>query len=119
MNFLEMITGSDIDKEFKAYKLRVKKLPPDYQAAWEQICTELWPQSDFTGRNIMTILSGVIELFEETSADGQSIKDILGDDIKGFSMELIDGNGVKSYRDKWRDHLNRSIDKKLKSGGQP
>src|SRR5690606_9957306 len=113
MNFWEKVTGSDITKDLKAFELRVKKLPADYQAAWEKINIHLWPHSDFTGRNLMPILDGVLDLFEETAADGQSVQEVLGDDIKGFCVALAGEEGAKSIRDKWREQLNNSIAKKL------
>ncbi|AIQ57915.1 DUF1048 domain-containing protein [Paenibacillus borealis] len=113
MNFWEKITGSDMTKEFKAFELRVKKLPADYQAAWEKIKAELWPHSDFTGRNLMPILDGVLGLLEETAADGQNAVDVLGDDIRGFCSALAGEEGAKSYRDKWRQQLNDNIARKL------
>lgn len=113
MNFLEKITGSDMTKEMKAFEMRAKKLPADYQAAWEKININLWEYSDFTGRNLMPILDGVLGLLEETAVDGQSIQEVLGDDIKGFCSALVGEEGAKAYRDKWRKQLNNNIVKKL------
>lgn len=113
MNFWEKITGSDITKEVKNFESRAKKLPADYQAAWEKINANLWPHSDFTGRNLMPILDGVLGLLEEAAANGQSIQAVLGDDIKGFCLELVSEGGAKSSRDKWRKQLNNNVAKKL------
>jgi DNA-binding ferritin-like protein (Dps family) len=114
MNFWESITGSEMTKEMKAFESRVKKLPADYQAAWEKINANLWTHSDFTGRNLMPILDGVLGLLEESAADGQSVQEVLGDDIKGFCSALAGEEGAKSYRDKWREQLNNNISKKLR-----
>ena len=113
MNFWEKITGSDMKKVFKNYESRTKKLPVDYQAAWEEINANLWHYADFTGRNLIPILDGVLGLLEETAADGQSVEEVLGGDIKGFCSALAGGEGAKSYRDKWREQLNNNIAKKL------
>ena len=113
MNFWEKITGNDMKREFKNFESRVKKLPPDYQAAWEEINANLWEHADFTGRNLMPILEGVLSMLEETAADGQSVQEVLGDDIKGFCSALAGEEGAKSYRDKWREQLNKNIAKKL------
>lgn len=113
MNFWERITGSDMTKELKAFEERAKKLPADYQAAWENIKTNLWPHSDLTGRNLMPILDGVLGLLEETATDGQSVQEALGDDIKGFCSALVGEEEAKSYRDKWRQQLNNNIARKL------
>ena len=113
MNFWEQITGNDLRREFKNFESRVKKLPADYQAAWEEINVNLWHHADFTGRNLMPILEGVLSLFEETATEGQSVQEVLGDDIKGFCSALAGEEGATSYRDKWREQLNKNIAKKL------
>ena len=113
MNSWEKITGSDMTKELKNFESRAQKLPTDYQAAWEKINSNLWPHSDFTGRNLMPILDGVLGFLEETAADGEGVQEVLGDDIKGFCSALVGEEGAKSFRDKWREQLNSNIAKKL------
>lgn len=113
MNFWDKITGNDMTKELKAFDSRVKKLPADYQEAWDKIGLNLWAYADFTGRNLMPILDGVLGLLEESAADGQSVEEVLGDDIKGFCSALAGEEGAKSIRDKWREQLNKNIAKKL------
>jgi DNA-binding ferritin-like protein (Dps family) len=113
MNFWEKITGNDMTKEFKNFEKRAQKLPADYQEAWEKINANLCLHSDFTGRNLMPILDGVLGMLEETVADGQSVQEVLGDDINGFCSALAGEEGAKSYRDKWREQLNNNIAKKL------
>lgn len=113
MNFWEKITGSDMTKEWNTFKSRAKKLPADYQVAWEKITANLWPRSDFTGRNLMPILDGVLGFLEETAEEGQSVQEVLGDDIKGFCSALAGEDGTRSFRDKWREQLNNNIAKKL------
>ena len=113
MSFWDRITGSDMKKEWKTFESRAKKLPPDYQAAWVQINANLWQYTDFSGRNLMPILDGVLGLLEETAADGQCVQEVLGDDISGFCAALAGEAGAKSYRDKWREQLNNNVARKL------
>lgn len=113
MKFWEKITGSEMTKEWKSYELRIKKLPVDYQEAWEQINEYLWQNSDFTGRNIMPILDGVLGLFEESTTEGLGVQEVLGKDIRGFSINLIGEENINSFRDKWRKQLNKNVLKKL------
>ncbi|MCM3712563.1 DUF1048 domain-containing protein [Alkalihalobacillus oceani] len=113
MNFLEKITGSDMTNEMKEFEVRAKALPTEYQTAWKEILSNLWIHGDFTGRNLMPILENALELLELTSADGQSVEEVLGDDIKGFCAALVGDEGAKTYRDKWRDQLNKNVAKKL------
>lgn len=113
MNFWKKITGSDMTKMMKSFEKRAKKLPYDFQAAWEKINSYLWPQSDLTGRKIIAILEGVLGLLEEGSSEGQSVEEVLGDDIKGFCSALAGEEGIKTFRDKWREQLNNNIARKL------
>lgn len=113
MKFWETVTGSDLTAGWKAFEARAAKLPAGYRAAWEQIKVEIWPHSDFTGRTLMPILDGVLGLLEESAADGLSIQEVLGDDIAGFCAALTGGTGTRSYRDRWREQLNRDVAKKL------
>jgi DNA-binding ferritin-like protein (Dps family) len=113
MKFWETVTGNDLTREWKEFKARAEALPPDYRAAWEQITAQLFPHGDFTGRNLMPIFDGVLGLLEETAADGLDIHDVLGDDIKGFCAALAGGEGSRSYRDRWREQLNRNVARKL------
>ncbi|MBU3065344.1 DUF1048 domain-containing protein [Nocardia sp. NEAU-G5] len=118
MNFWETITGSDLTREYKAFDARAAALPDEYRAAWEEIKGHLSPYTDFTGRNLMPILDGVLGLLEETASDGQSVQDALGGDIQGFCAAIAGEEGAKSYRDKWRDQLNKNVAKKLSRLGE-
>lgn len=113
MSLLNKITGNDMTKELKDFERRVLKLPDEYQKAWEEIGQNLWQYSDFTGRNIMSILESVLTMLEETSVNGQKIEDVFGDDINEFCLELVGEEKGDNYRDKWRKQLNRTIEKKL------
>ena len=112
MTFWDKITGNDITREFKSFEARAKKLPSDYQEAWEKIKRYILIHSDFTGRNVMPIIESALVILEETSADGHNIEDALGNDIREFCSELV-GKDANSYRDKWRKQLNNNIAKKL------
>ncbi|MFD1541835.1 DUF1048 domain-containing protein [Nonomuraea guangzhouensis] len=113
MNFWESITGSDLTREWKAFEARAEALPADYRAAWEEIKGHLSPNADFTGRNLVPILDGALGLLEETAADGRSVDEVLGEDIAGFCAALAGGQGARSYRDRWREQLNRNVARKL------
>lgn len=117
MNFWDTITGNDLTREYRAFQARAEALPEPYRAAWEQITVGLMPYGDFTGRNLMPILDGALGLLEETAADGQSIEEVLGDDIPGFCAALAGGEGRRTYRDRWREQLNRNVAKRLEQLG--
>jgi DNA-binding ferritin-like protein (Dps family) len=113
MSFWETITGGDLTREWKVFEARAEALPADYQAAWEQIKGHLFPYAGFTGRNLIPIVDAALGLLEEAAADGQSIHEVLGDDIPGFCTALAGGAGARTYRDRWREQLNRNVARKL------
>ena len=113
MTFWERITGSDMTRELRSFKMRARQLPGDYQTAWEEIKANLWPRSDFSGRNLIPILDGVLGLLEETAAEGQSVQEALGDDLKGFCSAVAGEEGATTFRDRWREQLNKNVAKRL------
>ncbi|MEV6368076.1 DUF1048 domain-containing protein [Micromonospora musae] len=117
MNFWETITGSDLTRDWKAFEARASALPADYRAAWDQIVGNLFAYGNFTGRNLMPILDAALGLLEEAAADGQSVHEVLGDDIPGFCAALAGGEGARTYRDRWREQLNRNVARKLRRLG--
>lgn len=113
MNFWETITGSDLTRDWKAFEARAAALPPDYRAVCGEITVQLLPHGDFTGRNLTPIMDGVLGLLEESAADGLSVEEVLGDDIPGFCAALAGGDKARTFRDRWREQLNRNVARKL------
>jgi DNA-binding ferritin-like protein (Dps family) len=113
MSFWDTITGNDMTREWKAFEARAEALPPGYRAAWQQIKSNIFPYAGFTGRNLMPILDAALGLLEESAAEGQTIDEVLGDDIPGFCAALAGGKGARTYRDRWREQLNRNVARKL------
>ncbi|NUT99594.1 MAG: DUF1048 domain-containing protein [Saccharothrix sp.] len=113
MNFWATITGDDLTKEWKAFEARAAALPADHRAGWEQVKAHLFRYGDFTGRNLLPIVDGVLGLLEQTAADGQGVDEVLGDDVEGFCAALAGGEGARTYRDRWRAQLNRNVARKL------
>jgi DNA-binding ferritin-like protein (Dps family) len=115
MNFWDKITGNDMNRDWKTLEARAKKLPEDYKLAWKEFNANLWLYTDFTGRKLMPIIEGVLSLLEEAAADSQSVEKVLGKDIGVFCSAVASEEGLKSFRDKWRDQLNKNVIKKLGS----
>ncbi|MFF9909006.1 DUF1048 domain-containing protein [Streptomyces sp. NPDC013457] len=113
MNFWEKVTGSDLTREWQEFESRAEALPDDHRAAWEQIVAHLFPYGDFTGRNLMPILGSALGLLELAAADRQSVHEVLGEDVQGFCTALAGGAGARTYRDRWREQLNRNGARKL------
>lgn len=115
MKFYDKITGNDIRRAYQEFDVRSDKLPLDYQIAWKEIQSSLWDYSNFSGRNLVPILDGILGLLEESAMDGIPIDQIADGDAKKFSAAVAGVEGVENYRDKWRKQLNESVAEKLKN----
>lgn len=117
MNFWERITGSDMTKQMAALDTQVQQLPADYQAAWQTMQTTVWSRTDFSGRNLMPVLTGIVDLMTEAAADGLTVNQALGDDVAEFADQVAATSGATNLQDRWRAKLNQTIYTKL--GRQP
>lgn len=113
MNIWNKFRGKDMEMTADVFESRVQILPADYQMAWKNIDNYLWNYADLTGRNLIPILDGVLGFLEEGAMEGLSIQKVLGTDLEVFCSDLATEEGVKTYRDKIRQQLNKNIKRKL------
>lgn len=108
-DFINFIIG-DIaaKKEWNSIVRRSKKLPEDYRLAYNEIKRYLWNTSGITTIDAFKVL---IDLFEESAANGRSVLEITGNDVAAFCDELV--KGEKTYFESFREKLNRNIAKKI------
>ena len=105
-DFLTKIIGDK--KEWRAIEKRAKALPHDYRIAYEEIKHYLWTRSGITTIDAFRVL---IDLFEESAANGRQVLEITGNDVAAFCDELV--KGEKTYFENLRKKLNSNIAKKL------
>jgi DNA-binding ferritin-like protein (Dps family) len=77
-------------KQWRVHMARVKALPPDYQIVYKSIQRYLFkggagPVDLSDG----TLLSGLVDFFEEGVAVGKRITELIGTDVAVFCDELI------------------------------
>lgn len=113
VNFWDRVTGNDMTRQMKAFEQQVQTLPADYQAAWQLIQKTVWTRTDITGRNLMPIFEGIVDLMTEAAADGLNATEALGDDIAAFADNVAATSGAQNLQDRWRANLNRRVAKKL------
>ena len=114
MKFYDKVTGNDLRHIFKKFNIRASELPPEYQDIWQKIQGYLWEYSDFSGRNLVPILDGILGLLEESALEGIAVENIIGEDIKEFTTDVATAEGAENLRNKWRNQLNQSVEKKLR-----
>ncbi|MEY8444216.1 DUF1048 domain-containing protein [Lactococcus ileimucosae] len=116
MNFWERITGRDMTLARADFEKRVSYLPESYQMIWAELDPEIQRYSDLTGRNLIPIMSSLLDFFEETASDYADVSAVIGEDKEAFVAELFDQRkpiSYQSYRDKCREQLNRNVFRKL------
>ena len=97
-------------RRWRAYKARVKELPPDYRAAVEAIERYLMYFGVLDADSAGSLFEDVADLFEQAAADGTPIRDIVGDDPVEFVEELVRNYPKGGYVDKERARLVKGIE---------
>jgi DNA-binding ferritin-like protein (Dps family) len=106
---LDTIIGSiDDKKEWRVMVKRSKALPHDYQIAYKEIMRYIWAS---TGISTIEPVKVLLDLFEESAANGRNVLEITGNDVAAFCDELV--KGEKTYFEDLRKKLNNNISKKI------
>jgi DNA-binding ferritin-like protein (Dps family) len=69
-------------KQWRAHMARVKALPPDYQIVYKEIQRYLFKVGGGS------LLSGIVDFFEEGVAAGQGVLGLIGNDVAAFCDDL-------------------------------
>ena len=70
-------------RQWRAHMARVKALPPDYQIVYQEIQRYLFKVGGGT------LLSGIVDFFEEGVATGKGVLEIIGSDVAAFCDDLV------------------------------
>ena len=85
MGIQDIIEGK---KQWRAHMARVKALPPDYQIVYKEMQRYLFKVGpmDLLGGSL---LSGIVDFFEEGVAAGKGVLELIGTDIAAFCDDLV------------------------------
>jgi len=89
-------------RQWRALQARVKALPPDYRIVYQEMQRyyfKVGPVDLVDG----TLLSGIVDFFEEGVAAGKGVLEVVGDDVAAFSDGLIEG--TRTYADVYQESL--------------
>lgn len=110
-HWYEKLTGSlEQKRQYKAYRARVRALPPSYRdaaKALERYLLNLGPSNDST--SLMAMLDDLAELLEQGVAAGTPIRDVVGSDPADFAETFMENYGGGSWIRKERTRLNDAI----------
>lgn len=110
--WIEQLTGSlEQKKQYRQYKARIKQLPGTYRAAVEAVERYLMYAGGIAkGDVVMRMYGDLVDLFEESAANGTPIREVVGDDpvefVETFVANYSDGSWIK----KERERLVRAIE---------
>ena len=105
MGIQDIIEGK---KQWRAHMARVKALPPDYQIVYKEMQRyffKVGPVDLADG----TLLSGLVDFFEEGVAAGKGVLELIGNDVAAFSDDLIKDSGT--YADIYQQSLSEESGK--------
>ena len=110
--WIELVTGSlEEKKQYKRDKARLKALPPTYRDAAEAVERYLMYAGGIAkGDVLVRMYSDLVDLFEESAANGTPIRAVVGDDPVEFVEAFVANYSDGSWVSKERARLNRAIE---------
>lgn len=99
MGIQDIIEGK---KQWRAHMARVKALPPDYQIVYKEIQRyffKVGPIDLLDG----SLLSGIVDFFEEGVAAGKGVLELIGNDVAAFCDDLVKDS--RTYADIYQESI--------------
>jgi DNA-binding ferritin-like protein (Dps family) len=90
-------------KQWRAHMARVKALPPDYQIVYKEIQRYLFKVGPIDLPD-GTLLSGIVDFFEEGVAAGKGVLELIGNDVAAFCDDLVKDS--RTYADIYQESIS-------------
>ncbi|MGV9774101.1 DUF1048 domain-containing protein [Streptosporangium sp. NPDC003464] len=100
MGIQDIIEGK---KQWRAHMARIKALPPDYQIVYKEIQKYIFkvgPIDLLDG----SLLSGILDFFEEGAAAGKGVLELIGNDVAAFCDDLMKDS--RTYADIYQESIS-------------
>lgn len=102
MNIQDIIKGK---KEWHKHLIRVKALPQDYRIVYKEIQKYFFKVGPVELSESTSLLSGIVDLFEEAVISGRHVLEVTGNDVAAFCDNLIKDS--QTYADLYQEAVNR------------
>lgn len=102
--WIEAITGSFEEKRrYREYRARMAALPGKYRTALEALDRYLMYFGGIAdGKTLVRMTTDLLELFEQSAADGTPIREVLGEDpiefVETFMQNYAEGQWINKER---------------------
>ncbi|RBQ20732.1 hypothetical protein DP939_06540 [Spongiactinospora rosea] len=110
-HYLEMVTGSlEQKKRYKQYKARVQRLPAGHGEAVEALQRYMSHFGPGDSESLVVMLEDLVDLFEQSAADGTSIREIVGENPVEFAEEFLRNYPDGQWIGRERERLTKALD---------
>ena len=109
MSIQDIIEGK---KKWRAHMARVKALPQDYQIVYKEIQNYLFKVGPVELTEGTSLLSGIVDLFEEGASLRKGVLEVTGSDVAAFCDDLIKDS--KTYADVYQESMSQEVSKAVK-----
>ncbi|GAA3511754.1 DNA-binding ferritin-like protein (Dps family) [Streptosporangium album] len=99
MGIQDIIEGK---KQWRAHMARVKALPPDYQIVYKEIQRYFFKVGPINLPD-GSLLSGIVDFFEEGVAAGKGVLELIGNDVAAFCDDLVKDS--RTYADIYQESI--------------
>jgi len=112
--WIELVTGSLEEKRhYRAQKARIRALPADYRTAVEALERYLMYAGGIAKGDVLVRMHGdLVDLFEQSAANGIPIRQIVGDDpvefVETFLANYSDGSWIAKERERFVRDIARA-----------
>ncbi len=97
-------------RRWRAYKARVRQLPPAYRTTVDAIERYLMHFGPMDVDSAASLLDDIADLFERAAVDGTPIREIVGEDPVEFVEALVRNYAKGGYVDRERQRLVTAIE---------
>ncbi|MDR1152016.1 MAG: DUF1048 domain-containing protein [Bifidobacteriaceae bacterium] len=98
-------------REWREYQARLRALPPEYRTVMKLIEKYTWNFA--ADSQIMPVLYGILDLFEEGAVSGRRVLDVTGEDVAAFAWSVLDEVRPATWLGQKGAQLNAQVAKGL------
>lgn len=120
IKWIELVTGSlEQKRQYRQCQARIRALPANYRAAVEALERYLiYAGGIAKGDVLVRMQSDLVDLFEQSAANGTPIRDIFGNDPVEFVETFVANYSDGQWIDKERKRFTDAIDSLAREEGE-
>jgi DNA-binding ferritin-like protein (Dps family) len=110
MAWIEKVVGSrDQKRRYRRYKTRADQLPASYREAMDALQRYMQFFGPGKADSLLAMLDDLVDLFEQSAANGTPIREVVGDDPVEFAEAFLRNYPEGQWIGRERDRLTGAI----------